>query len=98
MAYQLIWTAEADSDFKSIIFYLKEIWSLQSAEKFVNLVYKRLEKFAAMPTLGRPTTKASVYIFKIDRRNVLFFSVEQVNIILLSIYPYKKDITKSRYY
>ena len=35
---------------------------------------KRLEKFAAMPTLGRPTTKASVYIFKIDRKNVLFFS------------------------
>jgi plasmid stabilization system protein ParE len=34
MAYQIIWTAEADKDFYSIIHYLKENWSDYSAQKF----------------------------------------------------------------
>jgi len=44
MAYQLVWTAEAENDFKNIILYLKENWSIQSAQKFVNQTYKELEK------------------------------------------------------
>ena len=98
MAYQLVWTAEAENDFKAIILYLKKTWSLLSAEKFINRVYKRLERLAKMPTLGRPTSKTSVYLFKLDKKNVLFFSLEDDTIILLSIYPYNKDITTSRYY
>lgn len=54
MAYQIVWTAEADNDFHSIINYLKQNWSEHSAEE-----------------------------------NYL---------VLLSIYPYKRDITKSKYY
>ncbi|MEO8961640.1 MAG: hypothetical protein ABI325_07160 [Ginsengibacter sp.] len=61
-------------------------------------MYKKLEKLSAMPTFGRPTTKASIYIFKPDRKNDLFFSIDEYDIILLSIYPYKKDIARSKYY
>ncbi|MDB5276082.1 MAG: hypothetical protein JWR61_1037 [Ferruginibacter sp.] len=35
MAYQIIWTAEADNDFYSIIHYLKEHWSDYSAENLL---------------------------------------------------------------
>lgn len=98
MAYQIVWSAEAENDFKNIILYLKENWSVLSAEKFVLQTYKRLENLAAMPTAARHTTQELIYMHKLDRKNVLFFSLEENYLILLSIYPYKKDITKSKYY
>ena len=98
MAYQLVWTAEAEDDFKKIIFYLKENWSLQSSEKFIERTYRRLNKLADMPSVARSTSQQSISIYKLDKKNALFFTIEENYLILLSIYPYKKDITKSKYY
>lgn len=98
MAYQLVWSAEADDDFKNIVLYLKETWSVQSSEKFVTHMNKKLEKLAAMPTIGRSTSHQSVFMHKLDHKNMLFFSIEGNYLILLSIYPYKKDYTRSKYY
>lgn len=94
MAYQLVWSAEAENDFKNIILYLKENWSVLSAERFVFRTYKRLENLLAIPTIARATTEESIYMLKLDRKNVIFFTLEANYLILLSIYPYKKDITK----
>lgn len=46
MAYQIVWTAEADNDFHSIINYLKQTWSEHSAEKFAIRTFKKLERIA----------------------------------------------------
>ncbi|MEO7121036.1 MAG: type II toxin-antitoxin system RelE/ParE family toxin [Ginsengibacter sp.] len=98
MAYQLIWSAEAETDFKNIILYLKTRWSLESSEKFIFQTYKKLQRVVAMPSIARSTSQESIYMIKLDRKNVLFFALEEKFLILLSIYPYKKDITKSKYY
>lgn len=98
MAYQIIWTAEADNDFHNIIKYLKEKWSDHSAEKFALRTMRRLERIAAMPYVPRFTSQPAIQMIKLDRKNVLFFTIENGFLILLSIYPYKKDISKSKYY
>ncbi len=98
MAYQLVWSAEAEDDFKKIVLYLKETWSVQSSEKFIARTYRRLEKLGTMPTVARPTSQQLIYMYKLDGKNVLFFSLEENYLIVLSIYAYKKDITKSKYY
>lgn len=98
MAYQIVWSAEAENDFKNIILYLKENWSLQSSEKFSERTYRRLERLATMPSAARTTSQQSVFIYKLDNKNALFFSLEENHLVLLSIYPFKKDITKSKYY
>ena len=36
MAYELVWSAEAEDDFKKIIFYLKEVLSVQSSQVFIH--------------------------------------------------------------
>jgi plasmid stabilization system protein ParE len=74
MAYQIIWTAEADDDFRSIFFYLKENWSVNSAEKFGTCTMKRLERIAEMRYEPKFTSKPGVQMIKLDRKNVLFFS------------------------
>ena len=98
MAYQIVWTAEAENDFKNIILYLKENWSLQSSEKFIERAYRRLNKLADMPSVARTTSQHFISIYKLDKKNALFFTLEDNYLVLLSIYPYRKDITKSKYY
>ncbi|MDQ6761593.1 MAG: hypothetical protein M3015_03075 [Bacteroidota bacterium] len=83
---------------KKIALYLKDTWSDQSAKKFIARTYRRLEKLAVMPRAAQSTSQQLIYMYKLDRKNVLFFSLESNYLILLSIYPYKKNITKSRYY
>jgi hypothetical protein len=48
--------------------------------------------------VAHPTSQQSVHMYKLDRKNVVFFSLKENYLVLLSIYPYKKDITKSKYY
>src|SRR5690349_15252812 len=98
MGYEIVWTDEASKDLFSIANYLKDNWSQNSADKFVDNVMGRIEKLSKMPSLARSTKKENHFMYKLDKKNVLFFSRGNNKIILLSIYPYKKDITKSKYY
>lgn len=98
MAYKLVWSAEAETDFRNIVLYLKENWSVQSAEKFVKQTNLKLEKLSEMPTVARPTLQQSVYMYKLDHKNVVFLTIEENHLVILSIYPYRKDITKSKYF
>jgi len=89
---------DALPDFHSIIEYLKENWSVLSAEKFRDRTFARLERIASMSYIPRFTSQPNVQIIKLDKKNVIFFMIEDSYFVLLSIYPYKKDITKSKYY
>lgn len=44
------------------------------------------------PQIARSTSKNSVYLFRLDNKNVVFFTLDRSHLLLLSIYPYKKDI------
>ena len=98
MAYKIVWSAEAEKDLKEIIGYLKENWSVQSSEKFISHTFTQLEQLAEMPSQARPTSNQKIYLYKLDKKNALFFSIENDNLVVLSIYPYKKDIRRSKYY
>jgi hypothetical protein len=51
-----------------------------------------------MPYEPKFTSQPAIQMIKLDKKNVLFFTIENNYMILLSIYPYKRDITKSKYY
>lgn len=72
MAYELVSSAEAEDDFKNIVLYLKETWSVQSSNNFIARTNKRLEKLAEIPAVARPTSRQSIYMYKLDRKSVIF--------------------------
>jgi plasmid stabilization system protein ParE len=76
MAYQVIWTAEAENDLFNTANYLRENWSENSVEKFINNVTSKVETLSRMPSLAR-ITKANYYMFKLDRKNILFLPLMQ---------------------
>lgn len=98
MAYKIIWTAEAETDLFNILNYLKNNWSQTSAEKFIINIQNKIKVLSKMPSLGRPTSKEIYQMYRLDKKNVLFFTIENNELVLLSIYPYKKDITRSKYF
>lgn len=98
MAYEIIWTEEASSDLLTISDYLVNNWSQASADKFIDNVMSRIENLSKMPSLACPTSKENHFMYKLDKKNVLFFLQEKNKIVILSIYPYKKDIKRSKYY
>ena len=51
-----------------------------------------------MPSSIRAADNTSIRMYNLDKQNVLFFTIKDDLIILLSIYPYKRDTTKSKYY
>ena len=98
MVYKIIWTVEAENDFKRAVEYIIENWSEQSAAKFRNNVFKKLDYLILMPSSIRTADNTSIRMYNLDKHNVLFFTIKDDLIILLSIYPYKRDTTKSKYY
>lgn len=68
MAYKIIWSAEAENDFRNIVLYLKDNWSVQSSEKFVSHTYEKIAKLAKMPSLARPTSQQTVFIYRLDQK------------------------------
>lgn len=73
MAFEIIWSAEAENDFKNIVLYLKENWSILSSEKFVSVVYAKIEKLAGMPSIARATSQHKIFIYTLDQKNAFFF-------------------------
>lgn len=57
MAYQLVWTTEAENDFFAIIDYLKENWSVQSAKKFIVHTYNKIIKLLEMTIFVHSSTQ-----------------------------------------
>ena len=49
-----------------------------------------------MPNEQGLKTQPNIQMIKLDRKSALFFIIEKM--VLFNIYPYKKDITKSKYY
>lgn len=83
MAYEIIWTAEADTDLKNIVAYLKQEWSQQVAEKFIANTFSRLDGLAAHPSVARSTSRHATYMYKLDKKNVVFFLLEENFLVLL---------------
>ncbi len=98
MGYKIVWTKEAEEDFKHVVEYITENWSEQSAERFRNNVFKKLDYLILMPSSIRTTEKNTIRMYNLDKQNVLFFAIKDDLIVLLSIYPYKRDTTRSKYY
>ena len=98
MGYKIVWTKEAEEDFKHIVEYIIENWSEQSVAKFRANVFKKLDYLILMPASIRTADNQQIRMYNLDKQNVLFFTINDDLIVLLSIYPYKRDTTRSKYY
>ena len=100
MAYRIVWTNRAISNFEKVIRYLRKEWSDKSAHKFTNEFEKQLEIISKNPVIGQTTSKSGSNKLLITRHNKLYYRIEKnKSITLLYIFdtrqhPKKIDTNK----
>ncbi|MBC7890913.1 MAG: type II toxin-antitoxin system RelE/ParE family toxin [Sphingobacteriaceae bacterium] len=53
MALALVWSDEAEEEFKDIIAYLLDEWGDESARRFSDRLDKKLTSLGSMPNMGK---------------------------------------------
>ena len=87
MAYKIEWTENAKQDLKKIIEYLRDEWSVDIAEKFVDRLDSMLELLTISPYIGPASKKKKgVRQILITRHNRLYYRVIGNKIILLDFF------------
>jgi plasmid stabilization system protein ParE len=95
MDYQLIWTQEALDDLDAIIVYWTDIVSSARADKFVAMIYKKLDLLVSMPFIGVKSRKREmVRRLIIDKRYSLAYIVIVDEIYLLRLFDNRQDPAK----
>lgn len=95
MGYQLIWTEEALEDFDAITPYWTETVSAACVDKFVDMIYKKLDLLLTMPFIGVKSKKrVMVRRLIVDKRYSLAYAVVVDEIYLLRPFDNRQNLAK----
>jgi plasmid stabilization system protein ParE len=83
MVKEIIWTGNAENDLLNVINYLKYHWSETAADKFLSILFNKINLLSLQPRLGRKTSFHRAYRrFMITRHNVLIYSVHRKHLVI----------------
>lgn len=92
MAFRIIWSDAANSDLKGIVKYIRKEWSDASAEKFVSIIFQKVETLLDYPHRGIISPKSSRFRkLKIDKHNFVIYEISNDDIMIHSVLSYKMD-------
>lgn len=98
MAHEIIWTQQATDDFEAIVDYLRETWSEEIADTFIETVRKKARLLEEMPELGTVSGKyANVRRLLLSKYNVLYYQVESDLLFLLNIFDTRSNPVENPY-
>lgn len=98
MAYEIVWTENAESTYSDIVHYLAEEWSVDIASKFIDNVESKLLLLSQFPHIGRKSLKRSqVRKYPISRQNMLVYQLIGETILILYIYDTRQNPDSHRF-
>lgn len=98
MALQIVWTANALEDYRILIDYLIEEWSVDVAIKFDETVQNRLETISHFPYLGIVSTKNSlIRSISLSKHNRLYYRISSNTIEVLDIFDTRQNPERNKY-
>jgi plasmid stabilization system protein ParE len=96
MVKEIIWSKNAERDFEKIIIYLKKKWSLNSAIKFRDLVYFKLDILSKQPMIGIQSNKIQVIRkILITKHTYLYYALLNNQIVLLGFFNVRQNPSKN---
>ena len=98
MVKKIKWNKAADKTFDDITEHLQTQYSIQSAENFANLVYKRIDQITKGLTVGRisPQTK-TVMILKLDKHKQMYYRLVGTTLTIVDFWDTRQDPKKRPY-
>ena len=98
MANKIVWTKNAVEDFKKILDYLNEDWSVEASENFVIELFSKLDLISNYPFAGMASSiEKDLRKILITKHNALYYKVEKGKIRLLDFFDTRQDSDKDKY-
>ncbi len=98
MVNKIKWNKAADKTFDLITEYLQKHHSTQSAMKFANLVYKKIDQIERGQTIGRLSTKAkTVMILQLDKHRQMYYRLVGTTLTIVDFWDTRQDPRKKPY-
>ncbi len=95
MVKKIKWNKSADKTFDEITAYLQTRYSMQSAENFVDLVYKRINQIEKGLTVGRLTPKSkTVMVLKLDKHKQMYYRQTGTTLIIVDFWDTRQNPDK----
>ena len=96
MAYQVRWTENSVEDLAHLIQFLQREWSSQSAEKFIEKVFYKIEIIKDLPNIGKQSEKMpNIRRILITKQSSIYYSLKDEVITILNIFDNRQDPKKS---
>ena len=98
MAQKIVWNKSARIKLDEITTYLEEEFSEETAKKFIQKFFDRLEILSRYPTLGRPSKKKKqIRCYKIDKNRNLYYRVDGNLLFVVYIFDSRQSPDKNPY-
>jgi plasmid stabilization system protein ParE len=96
MVKEVIWSKNSEKDFIEIITYLTNKWSINSAIKFRDLVYFKIEILSKQPMIGIQSNKVEVIRkILITKHTYLYYALLNHQIVLLGFFDVRQNPLKN---
>jgi len=93
MAKRIEWTATAQSQYKEVVSYLINEWSIAVAENFIDTLDKKLNLLAEFPYLGAKSTRhPRIRQLVINKFNTLYYEVQIDKILVLGLEDNRQEM------
>ena len=96
MAFKIIWSPEATSDFDKVIDYLAENWTEREIEFFVKETNHVVQLISKNPYLFRSSEKENIFEAVITKHNLLLYQLDlnKKTVQLLTIFDTRQNPKK----
>lgn len=97
MAYKVNSTDSFELSVKETMYWLIEVWSMQSAEKFALRLKSVIDQISHNPNIGRPAKEENIRSIFVTRHNRIYYRVNGDVITLLLLFETKQHPNKNKY-
>ena len=98
MALQIIWTSNAIEDYKQVVDFLLEEWSIKVAVDFVATTEERVQMLGSFPHIGIASVKdPKIRSIVITKHNKLYYRIASDRIEILDIFDTRQHPVKNIY-
>jgi len=91
MVTNIVWITTSQSQLRPIIGYLASEYSINTANKFMEEIDKRLQKIWKYPEIGRLSPLPNVRFFQIKKRYNFCYRVQGSTLYVLYIWDTKRN-------
>ncbi len=98
MVQHIEWNLEAEETLESTLIYLQDNYSTSVAERFLEEIYKIIDKLVKNPESGRRSAiDTSVMIAKIDKYRIMYYDFDGKKLTIHDFFDTRQDPKKRKY-